>query len=826
MKRIILASVLLLVATLLSAQEMVVKKYMYTGVYPVKTPFQVDAVNVKQQPFSIDKLLQTPVRISPDAKGVTVKETSGDQLLLVNNTSGYASYGLSFYMQPDRFTKATLTVSGASTFDIYVDNKKQKKDAKGNVELSLDARRYQVVISGVLDKNKTDTIKTSIKPIGNAEIIASVESSKSYDIYDVLNGKRIQTASLSPNGQWILVRYSVTLPGGKVEGFSEVISRDKGETLLTTKNNVSWMPQSNVLYYTHTGLTGRELVTVDPKTNSEHLLASHLPEGRFSFGPTEDYLLFSIQEEGEAEPADLRQILTPEDRQPGWRNRSFIHQYDLHSGRMERLTFGYRSTYIQDVSSDGRYLLFSCRVPDLTKRPFSTTDLFRMDMQTGVVDTIFHKEPFVNSFRFSPDHTQLLVSASAESFDGVGQKIAEGQIANMSDTQLYLYDLHTKSVTPLTKDFDPSVAQFLWNPLDKQIYFTATNRDCAHLYRLNPTNKKIEQMPTQEDQVRSFSMSTQAAGLIYYGQSASNSDRLYTYDAKKRQSHCRVDVSAEVLKDIRLGEVKDWSFQAEGGDTIHGRFYLPADFDPQKKYPLIVNYYGGTTPVARVLESRYPHHAYAAQGYVVYVIQPSGAIGFGQEFSARHVNAWGIRTADEIIEGTRKFCDEHSFVDASKIGCIGASYGGFMTMLLQTKTDIFAAAISHAGISDITSYWGEGYWGYSYSALAAAHSYPWNARELYVDQSPLFHADKVNTPILFLHGAVDTNVPIGESIQMFTALKLLGKTTEFVQVEGQDHHILDYDKRIRWTNTIFAWFAKWLKEEPAGWDAMYSPKSL
>ena len=116
-----------------------------------------------------------------------------------------------------------------------------------------------------------------------------------------------------------------------------------------------------------------------------------------------------------------------------------------------------------------------------------------------------------------------------------------------------------------------------------------------------------------------------------------------------------------------------------------------------------------------------------------------------------------------------------------------------MTQYLQTKTDIFAAAMSHAGISDNTSYWGEGYWGYSYSSLASANSYPWNSRYMYTLQSPLFNADKINTPILFLHGTADTNVPIGESIQMFTALKLLGKPTAFVQVEGESHHILDYD---------------------------------
>jgi dipeptidyl aminopeptidase/acylaminoacyl peptidase len=286
------------------------------------------------------------------------------------------------------------------------------------------------------------------------------------------------------------------------------------------------------------------------------------------------------------------------------------------------------------------------------------------------------------------------------------------------------------------------------------------------------------------------------------------------------------DLSKETLGDVTLGECRAWNYINPNGDTICCRYYLPPHFGGKDKLPMIVNYYGGCSPTSRNFESRYPHHAYAALGYVVLVVNPSGATGFGQEFSARHVNTAGEGVAEDIIGATRQFCIEHSYVNDKKIGCIGASYGGFMTMYLQTKTDLFAAAISHAGISDHTSYWGEGYWGYSYSEVSMANSYPWKDKKLFVDQSPLFNADKVRTPLLFLHGASDNNVPVGESIQMYTALKLLGRETAMVLVADQDHHITDYAKRLKWQNTIYAWFAKWLKDDASWWNEIYKPKDL
>ena len=399
----------------------------------------------------------------------------------------------------------------------------------------------------------------------------------------------------------------------------------------------------------------------------------------------------------------------------------------------------------------------------------------------------------------------------------------------MIDTQLYLMSASSKEaqqVRPLTKDFNPNVLNVVWSKVDGNIYFTAEDKDCVHLFQLNPKSGKFALLKSPEEYIKSFSLASSAAEMAFSGQSASNADRLYRMNTKVQKAQVIDDLSARELKDIQLGECKAWNYVNAKGDIICCRYYLPPHFDAAKKYPMVVNYYGGCSPTSRMFQSRYPHHVYAAMGYVVLVVNPSGATGFGQKFSARHVDTAGEGVAEDIIASTQAFCDEHGFVNRKKIGCIGASYGGFMTQYLQTKTDLFAAAISHAGISDHTSYWGEGYWGYSYSQVSMANEYPWTNKHLFVDQSPLYRADKIHTPLLFLHGTADNNVPVGESIQLYTALKVLGRPTAMVLVDGQDHHIIDYEKRIKWQNTIFAWFSKWLQDDDSWWNEMYGNEKM
>ena len=811
-KQIILAGALCM-GLLASAENIDVKSFRYAGPFVVQQPYLVDSVDVNSKAFAMKNLLDTPLSFEQLSQSTTFE---GE--VLPKTTDGYALHLVGFHLQNNAYTEAKLDIKGIANYQLFVDGKKQ---AGGS--LTLEPATHEIVIKYLSEADKTDSLKVSVQTEKNGIISLRQDGKRNYTLNDVMHGTRFSGVSLSPNGKFLMTSYRTSQVGGRSSGMTRITELATGKVLAQRTEYLQWMPKSNLYYYMRNGVVGRELITVDPLTGKESVLAGNLPEGYFEVAPTEDWLLYSLTQEGPKERKEIYEVIEPDDRQPGWRNRSYLAKYDLKNGLMQPLTFGYHNAWALDISADGSKVLLMTNRSRLTQRPTTLSSLLLLDVETLKVETLVADDGFLSGAKFSPDGTQILLTGSPETLNGIGLNLPEGLIPNQYDYQLYLMNLGDKQILPMTKDFYPSVQQTIWNKVDGQIYFTAENRDYISLYRMNPADGKILQLDAKEDLVKSITLAESAPVMAYYGQGAMNSDRLYTLDTKKLKHTLVEDLSKDLLRDVQLGECRDWNFINSKGDTIYGRYYLPPHFDETKKYPMIVNYYGGCSPTERNFESRYPHHAYAALGYVVYVVQPSGASGFGQEFGARHVNTAGEGPAQDIIEGTKKFCEEHAFVNAKKIGCIGASYGGFMTQYLQTKTDIFAAAISHAGISDHTSYWGEGYWGYSYSEVSMANSYPWTRKDLYVDRSPLFNADKIHTPILFLHGDVDMNVPVGESIQMYTALKLLGRETAMV---CQDHHILDYGKRIQWQNTIWAWFAKWLQDDPTWWNAIYKPKSL
>ena len=837
MKRFLIVWVMSFVALMVCSQEKVTEYAMRPAVV-VRMPLQGDSINQKGEKFGAVELLETHVpfdfsqagRVSADTGGsVTVEKPQADNLLYLFSTR----------FRAERFMKGKLRVSSPARFEVFVNGRSQRSKTTAEdslpqvrpveIDLRLEPEAdYEIVVKllAAAGDKAQPVLKCELEKdeaFSDVPCRMAPDLKRRLSLFDTNFGSRVASVSLSPDGKYLLTRYSDNYDLKRSRSHTELTEVKSGRVLLpSVGENMSWMPQGNRLYYTVTGKQGNDLVVYDPVRGQETVLYRNIPEGYFTWSPCEDFLIYTETEEGEKVEGPLKRLLHPDDRIPGSRNRFYLVKYDLSTGLSERLTYGSASVYLNDISPDGTKLLCSTQKPNITKCPFSLTSVFQLDLATLQADTLVKWDAYVSGASYSPDGTRLLLTGSPSAFGGIGKNCGELPIANDFDTQAFLMDLQTREVKPITRDFAPAIISSVWNRADGCIYFNTTDRDCQHVYRYVPDKDVFEMLPLEEDVIYGFSLPDDDASLMaYVGGGNTSAGVAYLYDRKKGKSALLADPMKETLDKIELGEMQPWNFTAADGTLIEGMMCLPPDFDPQKKYPLIVYYYGGTTPTTRGLTSPYSPQLFASRDYVVYVINPSGAIGYGQEFSARHVNAWGDWTADEIIEGTKKFCDAHPFVDAKRIGCLGASYGGFMTMYLQTKTDLFAAAVSHAGISNVTSYWGEGYWGYSYNGVAAADSYPWSRPDLFTKHGALFNADKINTPLLLLHGTVDTNVPIGESIQLYNALKILGKPVEFITVEGENHFISDYEKRVLWHNSIMAWFARWLQDSPQWWDDLY-----
>ena len=814
-----------------NAETIEVQKLKHAGPYPVATPWMADSVNVKGEKFSMESVLDSPLSFTLLNNG---KEVAASQLLADSKQN--AIHLASFTVSNTSRTKATIEVKGLKQYRLFVDGEQVTVNG-GKAETTLMPSSHTVVIKYLTESSDKD-FKISItaadgKQLSVGESAASTR--RAFNIYDVICMPNYASVQMSPNGKFMIVRKTWVDRQGKNHSINELRNSQTNKVVASFEESVRWMPRTNKMYFTQKasdssiageGKADGELITINPLNMEREVLAANIPDGWFQFTPDEKTLIYTLYTEGRKKDAQVYDVKEPDDRQPGWRSRSYLAKFDLASGVLQPLTFGYHNVYLNDISADSRYLLIGKSEERLTKRPTTLNSYYRLNLNDMSVETLIEKGEFLNGAQFSPDGKSILVTGSPEAFNGIGKDVEEGQIPSMIDTQLYLMTLADKKVRPLTKDFNPNVQSVDWSKADGNIYFTAEDKDCMHLFQLNPKSGKFTLLKTPEENIKSFSVASSATEMAFSGQSASNADRLYKMNLKAQKSQLVDDLSARLLKNIELGECKAWNFVNSRGDTLCCRYYLPPHFDASKKYPMVVNYYGGCSPTTRMFQSRYPHHVYAAMGYVVLVVNPSGATGFGQKFSARHVDTAGEGVAEDIISSTQAFCDEHAFVNRKKIGCIGASYGGFMTQYLQTKTNLFAAAISHAGISDHTSYWGEGYWGYSYSEVSMANEYPWTNMHLFVDQSPLYNADKIHTPLLFVHGTADNNVPVGESIQLYTALKLLGRPTAMVLVDGQDHHIIDYEKRLKWQDTIFAWFAKWLQDDGSWWKEMYGEEKM
>ena len=759
-----------------------------------------------------------------------------------------------FYLKASDYTQATLQVAFAPAFKLYMDGVEvlsqnaaqdtavpQPKTASLKIEPGHHVFMLKALYTG---KERNGALDVRIKA-EDAQLAMGAELKEHYGLYHYLNAPSVYAPRLSASGKYFKLSFNYAQPKQKkfasvhriyrtaevkgqelpqacmeLEGVSGLDFADKAD-------KYAYMRKSGSYHRIYAGRLGEPARMVYETT--EDLQG-------FAWDPQGNYLILQTATTGKAPENGLKHLENAMDQWHYYRIRTALSRLDLASGSRVPLTYGYHSASLMDISQDGRYLLFATDDVADSMRQYMRQTVYRLDLQNMQAEELYQTY-FPGNAVFSPDAQSLLVTGSEQMFadphaPGVSVPCQDCFIPNDYHTNAFIFDIGGKKAELITGGFGPSLKSVKWEPSGRFLYFYADDHDRVNLYAYGLADRKFRLIAAQVDVVNGFDVCSDA--LLYTG---SGIDRpfcayLVKGNASKndfgasRNVYQVADPQGEQLKDVALGAHHDWSFENAAGRNIEAVYYLPPDFDAQKKYPCIVYYYSGTTPTPRALSVRYPKSVWASNGYVVLVLQPSGAIGYDREFSAAHVNNWGMTVADEIITGVRRFCREHAFVDSARLGCIGASYGGFMTQLLVTRTDLFAAAVSHAGISSISSYWGEGYWGYLYGAEANPFSFPWNRRDIFVEQSPLFNADKVHTPLLLLHGTSDVNVPIGESYQMYKALRLLGREVAMVTVAGEDHGIVDYAKRIDWEKTILAWFEKYLKNRPQWWESLYPAKKM
>lgn len=773
------------------------------------------------------------------------------------DSTHYAWMLNAFYLQNADYAEATLKVAFSPAFKLYMDGvevmaQTQPQDTASPVEKTARLKMepgYHVFLLKALytGKEKAGSLDISLDA-KEASIRWGVEVDENYGLFHYLHATSVYAPQLSANGEYFKLSFNYALPkqkkyasvhrlyrtsdikGGELPAPCAELEGVSGLAFAEKADMYAYMKKSGDRQRIYAGRIGEPAKQIYETT--EDL-------GGFSWDPQGRYMILHVSTSDKVPANGLKHIENPMDQWPYYRTRTALSKLDLASGSRIPLTYGYHSVSLMDISQDGRYLLFSTEDAADTVRQYMQQKVYRMDLQTMFTEELY-RTYFPGNALFSPDAGRLLVTGSEQMFTdpetpGVSVPCQDCFIPNDYEVNAFIFDIESRKAELITGGFGPSLQSAKWESTGHYIYLYADDHDRVNLYAYRLSDRKFQLIPAQVDVVNGFDVCGNA--LLYTGSSIDRPFRAYLAKgsaakndfslAKEGKSlFCVADPQGKQLEKVRIGEHHDWTFENAAGRTIEAVYYLPPDFDATRKYPCIVYYYSGTTPTPRALSMRYPKSVWASNGYVVLVLQPSGAIGYDRDFSAAHVNNWGITVADEIIAGVRRFCSEHAFVDSTKLGCIGASYGGFMTQLLVTRTDLFAAAISHAGISFISSYWGEGYWGYLYGAGANAFSFPWNRRDIFVDQSPLFNADKVHTPLLLLHGTSDVNVPIGESYQMYKALRLLGREVAMVTVSGEDHGIVDYAKRVDWEKTILAWFGKYLKDRPQWWAALYPDRKM
>jgi dipeptidyl aminopeptidase/acylaminoacyl peptidase len=359
--------------------------------------------------------------------------------------------------------------------------------------------------------------------------------------------------------------------------------------------------------------------------------------------------------------------------------------------------------------------------------------------------------------------------------------------------------------------YTPSSTFPIWTKDGSQILFLASDSGSTHIYGVDAGGSDPQRLTHGDQRVSGFSRSNNDESLAFISATATSPGDIYVASMNGDNPSRITSLNEDILAQVAIPEPEEfWVASHADGQQIQGWVIKPVDFNPAKKYPMILQIHGG------------PHGMYAnafmhefqlmaARGYVVVYTNPRGSQGYGEAFTRYTHMAWGEKDMPDVMAAVDHIL-EQGYVDENRMGVTGGSYGGYMTLWVIGHTNRFKAAVTQRCVSNLFSFYGTSDIGWTFGAYEFGGT-PWDARERLLKYSPITYVEDMKTPLLIVHSEQDFRCPIEQSEQVFISLKKLGREVEFVRIPDENHNLSRSGKpkhRIERLEHIVGWFDRYL----------------
>ena len=380
--------------------------------------------------------------------------------------------------------------------------------------------------------------------------------------------------------------------------------------------------------------------------------------------------------------------------------------------------------------------------------------------------------------------------------------------------RLIVHELGTGTSRELTVGFDLDAHSPAWAPDGTRLFFTSETRGTVQIYEA-PLQGSIRQVTDGVHDYGGFAVAhpAQRSVLVASRMSMSAPADLYRIDPRSGEATPLTAVNADRLRTVTMGRVERRIVKATDGAEIHTWVIYPPDFDPSRRYPALLYAQGGPqSALSQFFSYRWNFQTLAAPGYIIVAPNRRGVPGFGQQFKEAISGDWGGQAMQDLLSAIDDVARE-PYVDRSRLGAIGPSFGGFSVFWLAGHHGKrFRTFVAHAGVFNFES---------MYGTTEELFFVNWDIGGPYWKEprppsyrfSPHLAVDRWDTPMLVVHGELDFRVPVTEGMQAFQALQVKGIESRFLYFPQEGHWILTPHNGILWHRVVFDWLARHLRPD-------------